>query len=71
MADSFRDAQGVTSQEFLAELFEYEFCEECSGDAAHHTCLILFGNWFARCDYAPDDNGAPHPIISKYRAEAA
>jgi hypothetical protein len=57
--------------EWLADLFEYEYCAECGGDACHHTAIPFMGNWFARCDYPPaeDDDATPHPIIAAYRAE--
>lgn len=52
---------------WLVELFEYEYCAECGGDAEHHTAVPLFGNWFARCDYPPDDDGNYHPVIASFR----
>lgn len=58
-----------TAAEWLAELFEYEYCAECSGAACHHTVVgSPLGHPFARCDYAPDEmTGAPHPVIAAYR----
>ncbi len=44
------DASGRTAEEFMAELFEYELCDECGGDADEHDiCMGPFGLWFARC----------------------
>lgn len=55
--------------DWLREQFEFEFCAECGGDAQHHTAVPLMGNWFARCDHAPDDNGEFHSVIRQFRAE--
>ena len=53
--------------EWLEDLFEYEYCAECGGDAKHHTvCIDPFGNPFARCDYPPI-GGEDHPVIATYR----
>ncbi len=52
---------------FLHELFEYEFCAECGGDAQHHTAVPFMGNWFARCDCPCADDGSLHPAIAQYR----
>ena len=41
--------------DWLAEIFEFEFCAECGGDAQHHTAIPVLGNWFARCDFPPND----------------
>lgn len=54
---------------WLAETFEFEYCAECAGDACHHTAVPVFGNWFARCDYAPSDDGTPHPVIRQFHRE--
>lgn len=35
--------------EWLAEQFEYELCEECGADADEHDAIPFMGNWFARC----------------------
>ncbi len=48
------DAQHEPAQrweDFAAELFEYEDCEECGLGAAEHNALIVFGNWFAQCKH--------------------
>jgi hypothetical protein len=54
--------------QWLKEQFAFEYCAECSGDAQHHTALLFFGNWIARCDYAPDSDGNPHSEIAAFRA---
>jgi hypothetical protein len=56
------------ASQWLAETFEFEFCEECGGDACHHTAVPFMGNWFARCDYPPAEDGTPHPVITAYLA---
>ena len=58
-----------TSEQFLAELFEFEYCAECGGDAQHHTPVIVLGNWFARCDYPPsaETGWEQHPVIQEFR----
>jgi len=40
-----------TPEEWLEQLFEYEYCAECGGDVAdHEVCLVPgIGNYFARC----------------------
>lgn len=58
----------IPPHEWLAELFETEYCAECGGDACHHTAIPFLGNWFARCDHAPSDDGTPAPVIQEYRA---
>lgn len=58
------------ADEWLARQFEFEFCEECSGDACHHTAIPFLGNWFARCDFPPEDDGTPHETIQQYRKES-
>lgn len=35
--------------EWLTELFEYEYCDECGGDTEDHDAVPFMGNWFARC----------------------
>lgn len=60
----------IPPDEWLAELFESEYCAECSGDACHHTAIPFLGNWFARCNHAPAGDGTPNPIIAAYRATA-
>ena len=36
--------------EWATELFEYEYCAECFGDADQHLEANAIGNWFAYCD---------------------
>lgn len=60
------------AKQFLAELFEFEYCAECEGDAQHHTvCLTPMGTLFARCDYPmqAETGWEQHPVIKAYRAE--
>lgn len=59
-----------TANEWLAEQFEYNYCEECGGDAEHHTPVGVLGNWFAFCLYppSPETNWEFHPVIAAYRA---
>ena len=56
------------TNKWLKRLFADEFCAECGGDAEHHTAIPFMGNWFARCDYPPSENGDQHPVVRKYRA---
>lgn len=59
----------VPGEQWLAEQFEYHYCDECGGDFEHHTAIPFNGNWFARCDYPKDEEGNYHPVIQKYREE--
>jgi hypothetical protein len=60
----------LPAAEWLAQLFECEYCAECGGDAQHHTAVPFNGNWFARCDFSPPDDGETlHPTIAAYRRE--
>ena len=49
------DTTGRTAEQFLEELFEYEYCDECGGDAPDHDAIPLslgaYGGpyFFARC----------------------
>lgn len=49
-----------TPEEWLADLFEFEFCAECGGDADdHEVCLVPgIGNYFARCRRSLDESDA-------------
>lgn len=48
------DAAGLTWEEFSSELFEFEYCTECHGDAEDHIpCIGPFGSWFAMCKFEP------------------
>ena len=39
-----------TAQEFLEELFEYEYCAECGGDVEDHiVALDVLGLFHAHC----------------------
>ena len=40
-------------QKWLKRQFEFEWCSVCGRDHLHHTAVPLMGNWFARCDLAP------------------
>ena len=53
--------------EWLADLFEFEYCADCGGDADHHTAVPLHGNWFAQCKFPRDDDGNYHPVIQTFR----
>lgn len=46
--------------EWLADLFEREYCDECGGDADDHTAVPFLGGWFARCDH-PISEDDPDP----------
>jgi hypothetical protein len=53
------DGCGVTAAEFLAQLFEYERCEECGGDAdAHRVGPDPLGLWHAWCQPTEDKREA-------------
>lgn len=54
---------------WLKRQFEFEYCEECGGDAQHHTVIVVAGNPFARCDYPPskETDWEQHPTIAAYR----
>lgn len=44
------DASGLTPEEFLEQMFEFEYCSECGRDAPDHTAVIgPMGQWFAYC----------------------
>jgi len=60
----------VMSHQWLAETFEYEYCEECGGDACHHKAIQVAGNWFAQCQYSRNEDGTLHPVIAAYRKGA-
>ena len=53
-------AMTETPEEWLEDLFEFEFCAECGGDAEDHEVCIVpgIGNYFARClRAAPEAEG--------------
>lgn len=57
-----------SAAEWLEHMFECQYCEECGGDAEHHTAVPFLGNWFARCDYPRDpETGDDHPVVAAYR----
>jgi len=39
--------------QWLADLFEFEYCAECGSDADGHDAVPFMGNWFARCKVVP------------------
>jgi hypothetical protein len=40
----------LSAEEFLAELFEFEYCEYCAGDVEDHIAWPdMFDNWHACC----------------------
>jgi hypothetical protein len=53
--------------QWLIDLFEYEYCAECGGDAQHHTVVSVLDNPFARCDYPTDADGRQNIIVAAYR----
>lgn len=60
----------IPAAQWLADQFEFECCEECHGDAEHHTAVPFMGNWFARCDYplTEDAAGTPHPVVAAHHS---
>lgn len=52
---------------WLKELFEYEHCHCCGGDAEHHDAIEVLGNWFARCKHPILDDGSFHPVVEEFR----
>ena len=41
---------GRTAQEFLEDLFDYEYCAECGGDTEDHTVVLdVLGLFHAYC----------------------
>lgn len=36
-------------QEWLEQLFEYHYCDECGGDVEDHIAVLFMGNYFALC----------------------
>lgn len=44
----------MTQPKWLRQLFEYEYCSECGGDACDHIpCIGPFGLPFAMCKFSP------------------
>jgi hypothetical protein len=54
--------------EWLSDQFKFEFYAECGGDAQHHSAVLVLGNWFARCDFPPTEDGTTHPTVTAFRA---
>jgi hypothetical protein len=44
-----RDREGRTATEAADDLFAFELCDECGGDAADHDGVLVLGNWFMEC----------------------
>ena len=44
---------GLTANEWVNQLFEFEYCSECGGDIKDHIVIEFMGNWFARCKPKP------------------
>jgi hypothetical protein len=59
----------IPADQWLKEQFILHYCDECGGDTQHHTAVPVMGNWFARCDYPPDENGNRDPVIETFRKE--
>ena len=57
----------IPAEKWLEEMFECHYCDECGGDAQHHTAVPVMGNWFARCDYPRQSSGKLHPTIAEFR----
>ena len=49
-----------TPEEWLENLYEFEFCQECGFDAEdHEVCIVpVTGSYFARC-LRPNEVGPP------------
>lgn len=41
----------IDFETWAEELFEFEYCHECHGDARHHEPWVVLGNWFAHCKF--------------------
>lgn len=55
------------AREWLRQQFEFNYCEECHGNAKHHElCAGPFGLPFARCLYPMTDDDKLHPVIRQY-----
>jgi hypothetical protein len=51
-------------EDWLKQLFEFETCGECGGDAKDHEAIPVMGNWFARCrNRHPNDRKAQYRMI--------
>jgi len=57
----------LSDDQWLTDLFEYEFCSECGGDAEHHRVILSpVGNRFAQCQYPRDEDGCRNPVIKEF-----
>ena len=41
--------QPIAPEQWLVNMFEFEYCEVCHGDVEDHTAIPFMGNWFAQC----------------------
>ena len=57
------------AEEWLKGQFEFEFCDECGGDAEHHQVGPVLGNPFAWCMYPMTNGEKYHPVIAEFRGE--
>ena len=59
-----------TPDEWLEDLFEFEFCAECGGDAEDHEVCIVpgMGTFFARCLRAGESETEDDPRNTEDRA---
>ena len=57
MAQTYR-IDGLTGPEWLEQLFEYEYCDECGKDAEDHQAVPFMGGWFACC-LKPEEEEKP------------
>lgn len=48
----------IDPQEWLKAFFEFEYCDECGGDADDHEVCIVpgTGTYFARCLRSPHED---------------
>jgi hypothetical protein len=68
MEKSMLNPATPSDEEWLRELFEFEYCEECGGDAEHHTVSgDPLGHPHAWCKFPPDADGNQHPTIKAFR----
>jgi hypothetical protein len=54
MFDEMR-IDGETWAEWVARLFEDEYCAECFGDVEDHEPWVVMGHWFAHCTDASEE----------------
>ncbi len=51
--DELKDNENRNSEQFLEELFKYNYCPECGKDSPEHLALPIIYNdcvmWFAKC----------------------